>query len=139
MNLYGSFVRGAVAEKEQQAAMDLASDLLAEILTRAFEDPELAPGSFGAGAGEVSRKDYEDVDDYHGWVESPPQNLDGTVMTGYPNYRREVRVWNVQLSDMKTVASNGSTPVKVIEVRVLVSRKLRATVVGYRTRHEGYE
>lgn len=139
MNLYGSFVRGAAAEKERHAAMDLAGDLLAEILTRGFEDPELAPGSFGTGAGEVSRKDYDDVDDYHGWVESPPQNLDGTVMTGYANTRREVRVWNVQLSDMKTVASNGSTPAKAIEVRVLVSGKLRATAVGYRTRHEGYE
>ncbi|GMU37561.1 MAG: hypothetical protein KJ057_09440 [Phycisphaerae bacterium] len=139
MNLYGSFIRGAAAEKERHSAMDLAGDLLAEVLTRGFEEPGVATGSFGAESGEIARRFLDDVDDYHGWVESPPQNLDGTVMTGYANTRREVRVWNVQLSDMKTVASNGSTPAKAIEVRVLVSGKLRATVVGYRTRHEGYE
>lgn len=139
MNLYGSFIRGAAAEKERHAAMDLAGDLLAEVLTRGFEESGVAEGSFGAESGEIARRFLDDVDDYHGWVESPPQNLDGTAMTGYANYRREVRVWNVQLSDLKTVASNGSTPAKVIEVRVLVSGKLRATVMGYRARHEGYK
>lgn len=140
LNTFGTYTYGARVETETRISEDLAADLLAEILTKEFEDPALAEGSFGRSGDEVTRRDFDDVDDYHGWSESPPADPDGNALSStYSKYRRTVRVWNVQLADMETTAANGTTPAKTIEVRVIIGNATRATARGHRTRHSGYE
>lgn len=136
LNLYGSFARGEVINREMLVANQLAMDLLTEIQSRHFEDPILAEGSFGIGAGETVRGDYDDVDDYDGLIETPPKNPDGTDMDSmYSGYSRRVFVYNVVEDNLTTVASDGSTAVKNILVIVLNDNKIRAAAYGLRTRN----
>lgn len=137
LNLYGTGVRASAQGNQSQTALDLAQDLMTEILSQAFEDPQAAAGSFGKEAGETTRATFDDVDDYHNWSESPPTTRNATPLTGpdYSRFTRSVRVWNVDLSDMSTSAANGGTPAKAIEVKVSIGGITRATLVSHRTRN----
>lgn len=50
-------------------AQALAEVLLEEILAKPYADPEGATG-FGPDSGEASRSDFDNIDDYHGYLES---------------------------------------------------------------------
>ncbi len=53
----------------QGAAIHAANSLMEEIVSKAFEDPDLAPGSFGTE--ELSRRDFDDIDDFDGLTTVP--------------------------------------------------------------------
>ena len=77
----------------------LAQQLLDEILQQDYIDKTLVPGGFGLEAGEfygTNRTGHDDVDDYHGWIASPPQSRDGTVMDELAGWSRTVSVEWVQ-------------------------------------------
>ncbi len=141
MQLYGSYARGMLIDSESLVGQQLAADLMAEVLTKDFEDGVFPPGSFGRGAGETTRRDFDDVDDYDTWSETPPADLDGNPLAAgaYDGYQRSVRVWNVDSADLSTVRGDGSTSAKVIEVTVSRKGKLRAQLIAHRTRHSGYD
>lgn len=86
-------------------ATNLARGLMAEIMSKNFEEPGSDPAnppSLGPDSGELSRSDYDDVDDWYAgglWSESPPVTvggdpMDGTV-PGVPNYSGFTRSVNV--------------------------------------------
>ncbi len=138
LHMHGSYIRGIAVDVDTVAARELGSDLMAEILVEPFEDTSLAPGSFGRGAGETERADFDDVDDYDGWTESPPQKPDGTPMTDsqYDGFQRTVTVVNVDDGTMQTVVFDGTSAAKRITVVVKRNGKPRAQLVAYRTRHD---
>jgi hypothetical protein len=72
----------------------LARQLLAEILQQAYADPDTASVALGVDTGEDAsdRADFDDVDDYGGWLASPPQDRDGTTEPDQDNWSREVNV-----------------------------------------------
>ena len=75
----------------------LANELLTEVMSRSYEDPE-APGTgsiFGVGkeAGETTRNTFDDVDDYWNYSESPPLDSSGQAMAQYAGWERTVS-WN---------------------------------------------
>jgi hypothetical protein len=84
----------------------LARQLLAEILQQAYEDPDTPTEALGIDAGESAsdREDFDDVDDYHGWIASPPQDRDGTTEPDQGNWSREVRVAWVEPVDLGQTA-----------------------------------
>ena len=108
----------------------LAQGLMNEILVQAYRDPGPNP-IFGPEPGKTtipaSRTNFNDVDDYNGWSESPPQNKDGSVITmtnpdnttspAFPGWGRSVAVAWVTSSDLTTVSST-ETGVKRIIVTV---------------------
>jgi hypothetical protein len=65
-------------------ATNLAAGLMNEIVSRRFRDPD-TPFSFTPGpeAGETSRSAYDNVDDYHGLVETAGHmfGADGTALS----------------------------------------------------------
>lgn len=138
LHMHGSYVRGIAASSESVVARELASDLMAEIVLQQFEDADLAPGSFGRGAGETSRKDFDDVDDYDAWSERPPQNPDGTPLGGlqYQGFERLVTVVNIDDVTMNKVVTDGSSAAKRITVTVRRAGKQRTQRVAYRTRYD---
>jgi hypothetical protein len=107
----------------------LAQSLMYEILQNAYEEPATGGVVSDDGAGsrstvnfvdthstvrfglEVSeaaltRADFDDVDDYHGWSASPPETRDGTALRDLAGWTRSAAVnfsgWNneTKLSDL---------------------------------------
>jgi len=71
------------AEDARQAlATALAAEIMDEALSKPFSDPE-GPTDLGPEFGESSRYEFDNIDDYDGYAESPGQIADafGDVMT----------------------------------------------------------
>lgn len=133
LELYGGYLRGARIQEEQTLAQELAADLMAEALNRGFEEPDSAPGSFGVEAGEADRRTFDDVDDYDGWVETPPKNRNGSTInaSAYAAYSRTVEVFNVDEADFVTRAADGATAAKAVRVTVTVNGVERASLTSH--------
>jgi type II secretory pathway pseudopilin PulG len=113
----------------------LAESLLAEILQQDYQEPG-ATHVFGLEAAEsqISRSNYDDVDDYQGWTASPPVAQDGTVLPNTTNWRRTVTVEWVDPLDPQQV-SGTETGAKRITVVAAFRDVPQATLVALRTVH----
>ena len=131
----GSAISGQLANSQQSRAQHLAQDLLAEVMMKAYEEPN-ATGVFGPETGEVngmSRLLFDDVDDYHNWNQSPPVAADGTSMPGNSRWRRLVTVSYLEANDLTRVAT-ADQGVKRITVSVSYGSRNLATVDAIVTR-----
>ncbi len=72
----------------------LAREMMAEVLSHNYEDPDVPAGNFGTETGEsgATRAAFDDVDDYDNWNPSSPVAKDGTVHAGYTDWDRRVYV-----------------------------------------------
>lgn len=61
---------------DQRASLLLAEQMMEEIMSQDYEDKSLPDDETGP------RTNFDDVDDYHDWRESPPQYMDGRLMNG---------------------------------------------------------
>jgi len=101
----------------QIMATSLAKGVMEEILSKAFEDPDGSPGSFGTEEG--SRINYDDVDDYDGLNETPPRDSQGNALTSFSGFRTQVAVQNVAAaSPGGSAETDGSTDFKRVTVTV---------------------
>jgi type II secretory pathway pseudopilin PulG len=103
----------------QVRAKKLAEELLAEALTQRYREPG-ATGLLGIDVGEIlstGRSGFDDVDDYHGWTESPPRTPAGLPMPGLDGWTRSVEVSWVDPADL-TQPRSAETGVKRVTVRV---------------------
>ncbi len=105
---------------ERTAGAVLCESLMGEILSQAYEDAGEAKASFGKRAGEVgdgSRKLFDDVDDYHGWESTPPEDKGGSKIDWATGLTREVSVVCVRPADFADTSPNGECLKRVV-VRV---------------------
>ena len=126
----GGAARGRSVQTAAAVADGLAACLLSEILQCKYVDP-VSP-VFGPEAGETNgtRSAFEDVDDYNGWTETPPQNKDGTTLAGYTGWTRSVVVAYVDPATMAVSATD--TGLKKITVTVTDPRGRQTTVSALR-------
>jgi len=89
-------------------------------------------GPFPAHA--ANRTVYDDIDDYDGYVDSPPRSEDGTAIAGAAGFRRTVEVCNVLASNTNSVQPWDSTDAKRIRVSVYRNNKLLVQLVRARYR-----
>ena len=116
--------RGKDPQKITVATM-LAQDLMEEIMPKFFDENPSSPDSpagLGPETGETraglpTTRNYDDVDDYRNYTESPPREVDGTAMTEYTGYTRTVAVDYVQEANFDAV-STSITRFKRIRVTV---------------------
>jgi type II secretory pathway pseudopilin PulG len=110
-----------------------AEALMTEILQQSYQEAG-ATYVFGREAGESDtiRTAYDDVDDYHGWTESPLAAKDGTVLPNSANWSRTVTVEWVDPLDPKRI-SGTETGAKRITVAAAFRNVPQATVVAVRT------
>src|SRR5579871_5409936 len=97
-----------------------AEALIAEIMTQAYSEPGATVSTFGPdpGEGTSSRANWDDVDDYAGWNESPLQNKDGSVITNTTGWRRSVEVvWVTPTSPMTVSAVESGCKRVTVTVR----------------------
>lgn len=129
---------GAAVLTQQRAAVrttarSLADGMLAEVLRLPYADANLPV--FGRESGETGgvKTSCDDVDDLHGWVESPPQDLAGNSLPRLAGWERRVRVEWVQAADPGSAAAV-DTGVKRITVTILHRGDVIVTVMGLKTR-----
>ncbi len=98
----------------------LAEDIMSEVRSKAFADPETPAGAFGGLEEGDIRKDFDDVDDYDGFSNAPPMSIEGAPMAGYASMAISVSVENVlgASPDAPTPEPDGSTDFKRIRVTV---------------------
>jgi hypothetical protein len=110
----------ASASDEARASL-LAADMMTEIQAHHTGDPNngliggLISGLLGTDVGEnpTDRRTFDDVDDYDGWTETPPREMDGTVIPGYSGWTRSVQVKPVLLSNPATTSASRTGLVRI--------------------------
>ena len=95
-------------------------ELMAEIVQYPYHDSDAALRRFGPEVGEStgSRIDFDDVDDYHLWTESPTEEKDGTAYPGHAGWRRDVVVTTHTMGDGTGFVLFPTMELKRIEVTV---------------------
>ena len=87
----------------------------------------------------ASRVNLDDVDDYNGWSQSPPEYKDGTPIPGATGWTREV---TVKYADPLTLAAVGNWPdtsLKIITVIVTAPDSTQVELVALRSRYGAVE
>ncbi|QOJ14358.1 MAG: hypothetical protein HRU75_06775 [Planctomycetia bacterium] len=108
---------------DRVTATTLADELLSEICTRLYREPDTSTGLLGPDAGELLRTQFDDVDDYHGFGEAPPTDALLAPILALSGWRRSVTVEWV-MPDAALTPSVGETYAKLIRVRIQDSRGL---------------
>ncbi len=102
-------------------AASLAQEMMEEILSKPFDDPQGASLP-GPEAGETRRSKFDNVDDYHGYTEGPGQIADSTgaiINTpGADGLSRSVTAEYVYVSGQDV-----SKPATFVRVTVTVSHR----------------
>jgi type II secretory pathway pseudopilin PulG len=124
LNSLGAATRSSESTGNRAVAMGLADELMSEILQSAYEDPNQTP-VLGRESGEPAspRSAFDDLDDFDGWSQSPPQYRDGTVMPNRTDWRHNVEVRRVLPTSPKvnSATEQGAKAIKVtIEYRGVV-------------------
>jgi hypothetical protein len=124
--------RSQTFESNKVRGLAIAEALLAEISQLPMREPSCDCG-YGVEAGEsgATRSNYDDVDDYHNLVDSPPMSKSGSACVGYTDLSRRVTVDRVTLSDWN-VSTATYEGVYRITVTVLRNTQEVSQIVGYR-------
>lgn len=121
LQLVGPTVRSTQLAGDRMIAVTLADDMLDEIATRHFADPDHDDGTIGLNPGEsgTTRQDFDDVDDYNGWT-APPQTVNGNPITGLGDgWLIRVRVAHAQIGNPM---NDSASETGIKRVTVTVSR-----------------
>ncbi len=117
-------------------AKHLANQLMTEILNDRYIDAGPTP-LFGPESGEPPvalgpRSAYDDVDDYHLWSRTPPEDRSGAALANLNGWQREVVVEWVEPADPST-ASPTDQGVKRITVTVRRGGNILTQLVALRS------
>ena len=129
----GAAVFGQQRTADRSIAVLLAQDLMTEILTHAYEEPdEIAVFGREGSESSATRADFDDVDDYNGWKGSPPQHKDGTEIPDRTGWERYVAVEYLDPGDLRGIVG-GETGIKQVTVTVEYNGVPVASLVAVRT------
>ena len=94
LNTLGSVYKTRALNESRLIAPGMAQELMYEILSTAYTDPDETATGLGIDNGEVTttRATFDDVDDYDGWDEFGLASKDGTALAGYENYGSQITV-----------------------------------------------
>lgn len=89
----GAVFRSRHVARQRVGGDRLAWDLMSEIMQAPYEDP-VTSGGFGLEAGESggTRAAWDDVDDYDGYTDSPPEDRAGEAIPDASGWSRSVSV-----------------------------------------------
>lgn len=96
----GAVFRSRHVARQRVGGDRLAWDLMSEIMQAAYEDP-VTSGGFGLETGESggTRVAWDDVDDYDGYTDSPPEDRAGEAIPDASGWSRAVSVARADVSD----------------------------------------
>lgn len=106
----------------RQQALAIAEAYLEEVISKHYDDPD---GADGEGA----RADYDDIDDYNGLSDSPPELGDGTPIAALNGY-----TVNVTVGAPTTIGPGGNmATARQVTVTVVHNAQTIITLSGFRT------
>ncbi len=85
-------------------------------------DPNTGMATFGPETSETLA-DYDDLDDFHGAVFSPPISADRNTLTDLSAYSQQITVENVNASDFEQVVGNHTSFFVRVSVKVFMNTK----------------
>lgn len=103
-------------------AVAIAEAYLEEITLKPFADPD-------GTDGEVARTDFDDVDDYHGLVDSGARNQFGAALAALSQYTVSVTV-----TSSTALTSVPGADAERVDVRVTYAPNVTVALSGYKTR-----
>ena len=112
----GSAARSRLAAERIRMSAMIADEIVGEIVTKRYADPEGGTG-IGTDAGESTRSQYDDVDDYHNFAATPPTRWSGATFDKSDGWIVVVQVHNVHPTNPGTITTADSG-LKRIWVRV---------------------
>lgn len=130
VNLLSSAARTRVGDNNRRAAVLLAQHLISEVQQQAYEDESPLGLLFGPEVGELTRAQYDDVDDYKNHMDKPPSYRDGTPIANYARWNRKVKVNWVYPDNLGESLTD--TGLVMIEVRVTDPRGVETLVRALR-------
>ena len=136
LNALGTVTRGSMETRYRAKAVQLAQDLLSEVLQVDYLEPD-DPAVFGTETGEDdgTRDAFDDADDYDNWNKKPPQAKDGTVLPDLSEWRRKVTVKHLDPNDLTSeLADNDDRGVKWIKVVVKYQGETLANMSALQTK-----
>ena len=123
--IFAQTVRYSADPMVQTQALAIAEAYLDEILARPLVDPD------GTNAGEA-RATYDNVDDYDGLSDAPPQDQTGGVADFAPaDGQPDLAGYQVDVDVTAGVAVNG-VAMSQVDVRVRYGTVVDVTLTGYR-------
>jgi len=118
----GSFTQANGAGVELSTAEFLIEQIRELSTVLEVIDPNTGTATFGPEASETLA-DYDDLDDFHGAVFSPPISADRNTLTDLSAYSQQITVENVSASDFEQVVGNHSSFFVRVSVKVFLNTK----------------
>jgi hypothetical protein len=139
LQLVGMVYRNRTAMVERLTGPGLARELMAEIMSMPFDDPDGA-GILGIDLSELlaNRSTFDDVDDYNGYNAANAENKQRVALSGYTGWRQQAAVAWVTLAD-PTATAGSDTGVKRITVTITSPSGSQTQLVAYRSRYGALE
>lgn len=139
LNTLGSSARSKRIQASLSRGPSLAAQLMTEVLQGHYEEPNDSV-VFGPEPSETggTRAAFDDVDDYHGWSATPPQDTDGTAISGLAGWERSVTVVYADPTD-PTATVGDDRGLKRITVTVTSSAGEQSTLTAMRSNVSGYD
>ena len=130
----GAVFRTQRLNADRLAGPNLAMELMTEILSLPYEDPDIDNSDIDTDVGEatLTRADFDDIDDYDGWNNVGVEAKDGTPNADFSTWRRQVQVAWVEPSTGAVDAAD--TKLKRITVRVTSPSGEITQLMAYRTK-----
>ncbi len=131
LNAVGQSAKTALLTRERATGAWLADALLAEMMDApAFVDATQGPEGDEVGG---NRDDFDDVNDYHGWIGRPPVDREGELLGVDSGYMRLAAVWGVNPADLETPGTMADDA-RLLIVRVMKGNRIVAERRAVRTR-----
>lgn len=115
VQLFSNLGRSQQSITDQTAADLLALEMIQEIKQWPYADPA-GPNNLGPESDEIStgRFLFDDIDDYHNWSASPPQDRFGNHLDQYGDLTRSVEVFFVAADNFQETSSANEGFKKVV-------------------------
>ncbi len=125
----GASRKALKAGSDRGQGLELAHDLMDEILAQPYDDPSGSSAIPSTG----NRSQFDNVGDYAGWSETPPDDKSGTPLPGFAGWTRSVAIRYVQAGNI-ALGNATDTGISEVTVRVLRGSNEVARLTGIRTR-----
>jgi type II secretory pathway pseudopilin PulG len=133
LTVLGASRAGQLKTADRARGEQLAMEFMNEILQGDYLEPDDLP-LFGPEGIEIGkgRMYFDDIDDYAGWTESPPQTRSGVPLPDFDGWKRSVAVEWANPNDL-TQASTSPTDLKRITVTVQRGDVPVAKMIAFRS------